>query len=275
MKKLRRLVQFTGVWFSLAIGPMLAVPAFAAIGDSLIDAIASDLGRDLDEARLSSVPSSGAYAGLIIKFAAFKPVGGDGGDLAAEVEAVTMRLTAAMQNRFADRFRFVSDSSHAALVAGIAADISDEQERARVIADLEARGKPDILIHSLVYGIGGQDKLAFQAISVGTAEILATSRAVALLKEEPQRGVVQVAVTQPSNSYPPPSGSDGIYRPIALEAEKLLIDHGYDPGRVDGYIDEDLRGALRDYQADSALVVNGRMTWETVENLRRDRRPGR
>ena len=96
------------------------------------------------------------------------------------------------------------------------------------------------------------------------------------LGEEPsQASIVQVVSDGPSGSDLPPVGSDGIFRPIALEAERLLLRHGYDPGRVDGYIDDDLRNALREYQADSALFVNGRMTWETVENLRRDRRSGR
>ncbi len=275
MKRFSRLVRITGLCIALAVVPVIADPAVAVVGDSLIDAIAADLGSGLDHARLSSVPSSGAYAGLTIKIVAFKPIGEAGEQIAAEVEAATIRLTAAMQHRFADRYRFVSDASRDALIAGIAADISDERERARVIADIEARGKPDVLIRSLVYRSGGRDRLAFQAISVGTAEILATSRAVTLGEEPPQPGIVEVAATLPVGPDEAPLGSDGVFRPIALEAERLLFAHGYDPGRIDGYIDEDLRDALREYQADSALVVNGRMTWETVENLRRDRRRGR
>jgi peptidoglycan hydrolase-like protein with peptidoglycan-binding domain len=61
-------------------------------------------------------------------------------------------------------------------------------------------------------------------------------------------------------------------RPTVLEAEGLLLDLGYDPGLVDGVLTDQTREALRAYQRDSALPVNGRMTWRAVENMRRDTR---
>ncbi len=95
MKRYPRLVRITGFCISLAVGSVIAGPATAAIDDSLIDAIAVDLGSGLDQARLSSVPSNGAYPGLTIKIVAFKPIGEAAEQIAAEVEAATIRLTAA------------------------------------------------------------------------------------------------------------------------------------------------------------------------------------
>ena len=60
--------------------------------------------------------------------------------------------------------------------------------------------------------------------------------------------------------------------PTVLEAERLLFDLGYDPGPVDGVLTGETRTALRAYQRDSALPINGRMTWRVVENMRRDTR---
>ena len=52
----------------------------------------------------------------------------------------------------------------------------------------------------------------------------------------------------------------------------MLFERGYDPGPVDGYLTPETREALRAYQLDSALPVNGRLTRRVVENLRRDSR---
>jgi len=47
----------------------------------------------------------------------------------------------------------------------------------------------------------------------------------------------------------------------ALQAE------GYDPGRADGFIDENTRAAIRDFQRDNDLVVTGSLDEETARLL--------
>ena len=70
-----------------------------------------------------------------------------------------------------------------------------------------------------------------------------------------------------------PSGANPTgYRPMVEETERLLANLGYDPGPVDGVLTWKAREALRAYQADSALPINGRMTRQSVENMRRDTR---
>lgn len=281
---IRHLKITTAGLFLLAESAALPSNAEARVDESLIRAIVTDIGSGINQARLSSVPSSGAYPGLTIKFAAARPEKAADVETAAKVEATTIRVMADMQRRYADRFRFVSDAAREALVKEIASGIANEENRVRFLEDLEASAKPDILIRSLLYEKNGKPRLIYQAVGVATAEILATSRPVPLDAEAPMFLLAGTDAPlppsldrledpkRPVHGGRPPSGSDGTFRPIALEAERLLVARGYDPGRIDGYIDSDLRRALSHYQANSALAINGRMTWETVENLRRDRR---
>ena len=279
--------------FSLVAGPAWSRSALFDVGDHDIQGIVSDIGEGLDQARLSSVPSNGAYSGLTIKFAVSRSESAKDAETRSRVEATAIRVMVEMQRRYADRFRFVSSASRDVLIEEVAAEIANREERDRYIEDIEAQVRPDILVRSLVYERDGRPWLIFQAIAVRTAEILATSRPVSLsdntmevVMTEPDEVIViddrEVAVTREREVAANNDGeeevqlpfapADGVFRPIALEAERLLVAHGYDPGEVDGYIDGDLRLALSLYQADSALAVNGRLTWETVENLRRDRR---
>jgi peptidoglycan hydrolase-like protein with peptidoglycan-binding domain len=65
------------------------------------------------------------------------------------------------------------------------------------------------------------------------------------------------------------------YRPTVAEAEWRLSELGYTPGPIDGLLDAETRDALRAYQRDSALAPSGRMTRDTLNNMRRDTRlPG-
>ena len=232
-------------------------------GPSEIRTIAAELIQGLDSAKLSAVPTNGAFDEITVKIAAFRAGDGDTQDLGRAVRAVSLQLTSEMQARYGDRYRFVSAEAQEALLAELAGETAGGPATGQAAVELAARSKPDILIRPVILTMSGGTYLTYQAIGVFGAEILATSKPVAL-EREPADAVLVADFR--------PAGSDGVYRPIALEAERLLRDRGYDPGAVDGYIDDDLRRALRDYQTNSALWPSGRLTWETVENLRRDRR---
>ena len=227
--------------------------------------IVSDLMAGLDAAPMSAVPSNGAFDKVTVKLAEH-PSGADGDpSIARAVRSVTVQVAGVMQQRAGDRYRFVSTQAHNALLADL--QNGDAGDRDRVAAELAARGKPDILIQPVVFGDAGSRSLFYQAIGTHAGDILATTRAVRIQSRPvPEDKPILAAAVLTSG------GSDGVFRPVALEAERLLLARGYDPGTIDGYIDDGLRRALRAYQRDSALMPNGRLTWETVENLRRDRR---
>ncbi len=52
------------------------------------------------------------------------------------------------------------------------------------------------------------------------------------------------------------------------ELEGLLADLGFDPGPVDGVLDEQTRNAIRGYQDFAALPVTGRLSWSLLAELR-------
>ncbi len=52
------------------------------------------------------------------------------------------------------------------------------------------------------------------------------------------------------------------------ELEGLLADLGFDPGPVDGVLDEQTRSAIKGYQALAALPVTGRLSWGLLAELR-------
>jgi len=51
------------------------------------------------------------------------------------------------------------------------------------------------------------------------------------------------------------------------ESERVLKARGYNPGAVDGVIDEQTRQALRDFQRFNGLPMTGALDWRTTEQL--------
>jgi peptidoglycan hydrolase-like protein with peptidoglycan-binding domain len=54
----------------------------------------------------------------------------------------------------------------------------------------------------------------------------------------------------------------------ALRLEEALAQRGYDPGPVDGMIDNDTRAAIQEFQDDHQLAVTGIIDQKTGELLR-------
>jgi len=52
-----------------------------------------------------------------------------------------------------------------------------------------------------------------------------------------------------------------------LAVQEALAADGYDPGPVDGHMDNDTRAAIREFQKDNDLVVTGTVDSETAQLL--------
>lgn len=247
------------------------LPAAAAASVSTVERVqitgaSRDLAEGLDAARLDAVPSSGRFDTVIIRFSDATAVEGLEPAVAERVQAITLHLSSIMQSRYGERYRFISAEAQSALVDDLTRGAASDADRERIASGIAARSRPDIVIRPVLLDTDQGRAIVFQALSAATGETLATSRLVPLTDIRPETGELTASI---------PPTSDGVFRPVALEAERLLAGHGYDPGLIDGYIDDSLRAALRRYQSDSALAPSGRLTWETVENLRRDRRTAR
>ncbi len=174
----------------------------------------------------------------------------------------------ALQRQARGRFRFVARDAVGDLIADMDATAAASAEREARLADLQANLRADILIRGTVRQTERGAMLSYQAIATDTGALFVTTTPVSMTARAPLPVVTTVQGRRDTTANRLPVGR----HPTVLEAEQLLFDLGYDPGAVDGVLTDQTRAALRDYQRDSALPVNGRMTWNVVENMRRDTR---
>jgi len=258
---------------ALGLGLMIAAAlvwvstgqASAAVSDRTVDALAGEIVRGLDTANLDAVPAGSGYAQPTIAIKAFAD---DGGPVdAAEANHVNDRLLMALQRQARGRFRFVARDAVGDLIADIDATAEPSAERDARLRDLQVNLRADILVRGAIRQTERGAVLSYQAVASETGVLLAATTPVVIsapaFAQAPLSGVSTVQATSPLALD---------RHPTVLEAERMLADLGYDPGPVDGVLSAETREALRAYQGDSALPVNGRMTWSVVENMRRDTR---
>lgn len=245
-----------------------------------VEAAADELLRGLDAASLADVPAGDGYRTPTL---AIRSVSEDDAR-AGEVRHANDVLLSALQQRASGRLRFVANDVVPDLIDEIGARAgSDAEHEARVRA-LQENLRADILVVGTVRTAGTGDVLVYKAIGMETGALLASAAPVSLdapVFISARSGQDRLPADFPPSSFPQadtpsldaplPDAPTG-YRQTVLEAERRLEQLGYAPGPVDGILTSDTRAALRAYQTDSALPVNGRMTWAVVENMRRDMR---
>jgi len=220
--------------------------------------IASEILKGLDAAELSQLPASSGYGTPTIAIRPF---------LAREVPIdvdtandYNRTLLAALQKQAEGRFGFVSRKMIGTLIEDIRSSGLPQEDNDRRIAELELNSNADVLISGDLRLEEGKTVLSYQALSAETAKIFTTTQPRVLIQG-----------TSSATSSPDIPYLNG-YSAVVAEAEGLLDDMGYDTGPVDGHMTNETRAALKAYQMDSALPVNGRMTRRVVDNIRRDSR---
>ena len=220
-------------------------------------------------ANVAKIPATSGYGAPTIAIRSFAknepPVP------AAVANAWNRRLLAELHRQARGQFEFVDMSSIAALIQTIGASNDTASAKANRIADLKANIRADILVSGAITLSRETPLLTYQALGVENGRLLSTSTPTHI--QWPERAP-EPAVRVASSTLPnlPVDSFPRGFRPMVAEAERRLSQLGYDPGPVDGVMTRRTRRALRSYQADSALPVNGRMTRRTVENMRRDTR---
>lgn len=241
-------------------------PASAAVSDRTVDALASEIMRGLNTADFDAVPAGSGYAQPTIAIKAFADEGGP--VEAADANYINDRLMMALQRQARGRFRFVARDAVGDLIADMDATTEPGVARDARLRDLQANLRADILIRGTIHQTGRGPVLSYQAVASETGVLFATTTPVTISNPVPTP--VRFGDVRTVQESTGPATFDR--HPTVLEAERMLADLGYDPGPVDGVLTAQTRDALRDYQGDSALPVNGRMTWRVVENMRRDTR---
>jgi len=260
-----RLTRALGLAIAAAAVLALAMlgPAAAAVSDRAVDALAGEIMRGLDAADVDAVPAGSGYAQPTIAIKAFAEEGGP--VAAADANYINDRLLMALQRQARGRFRFVARDAAGDLIADIDATTEPSAERDARLRDLQANLRADILIRGTIRQTDRGAVLTYQAVASETGALFVTTTPLFLTPAIVEPTAVQTVQQRTA-------GPAGGGNPTVLEAEWLLAGLGYDPGPVDGILTAETRAALRAYQSDSALPVNGRMTWRVVENMRRDTR---
>lgn len=258
-----RLTIVLGLLFAFAAQPVMADSPFRSMATEIIDGI-----RNAD---IATVPAASGYGRPTIAVQAFR-----GNEVPVPTEVANSwnrRLLAEMQRQARGQFQFVDRATLPALIRDIERSARSKAEKSERIDALKRNARADILITGAITLPGAAPVLSYQAIGIENGRLLATA--------SPQRIPFPEKQAVDHRSNPIVRANDTStrilrratgFRPTVLEAERLLVSLGYRPGPVDGILTVETRDALRAYQADSALPVNGRMTWNTVENMRRDTR---
>lgn len=228
-------------------------PAHAA-SERSVALLARDLLLGIDRAPMGSLPTASGYGAPRI---AVHTVDAHG-NADDRSRAMTRRVLTALQQEAQGRYRFIAVDSLDKIISAIKAEHLSEDETQARIRDLRINARADILIAGIYHQEGGGERVSYQTVSADSGELLVSAEAT-----------VRSAIPSRAEAQRPASGR---YRPTVEEAERQLFDKGYDPGPVDGYMTRKTRDALRAYQLDSALPVNGRLTRRVVKNLRRDSR---
>ena len=231
-----------------------------AANNPVFQDISAEILKGLDSAKTTDFPASSGYGAPTIGIRPFREH-----EVPLDVEAANgynRSLMAALQAQAEGRFRFVSREMSDKLIDDIRTSGLPQDEIDRRITDLKTNSRADILISGNLSLQDGQAILSYQALSAETAHVFVTTQAVAVQGSPEETTSVATVL---------PSSLNG-YSPIVVETESLLAELGYDPGAVDGHLTPQTREAIKDYQLDSALPVNGRMTRRVVDNLRRDTR---
>ena len=257
------------------VGPAI-VTGFIALGiagqaaaDQMFSNIASEILSGIRNAKASRIPATSGYGAPTIAIRSFAE---NEPPIPSEVaNAWNRRLLAELHRQGRGQFEFVDLSAISALIRTIKASNAEAAAKKNRIADLKANIRADILVSGAITLARETPVLSYQALGVENGRLLSTSTPRRM--NWPERAPAKpVRIASTEEPIVPATANPIGYRPMVAETERLLSNLGYDPGPVDGVLTWKTREALRAYQADSALPVNGRMTRRSVENMRRDTR---
>lgn len=274
-RRLARHFMCLGAGPVMIAGTLTLCIAGPAAADQLFAPVALEILSGIRNANVAKIPATSGYGAPTIAIRSFAK---NEAPIPAEIaNAWNRRLLAELHKQARGQFEFVDMSTISALIKTIKSSNGTASAKANRIADLQANIRADILVSGAITLSHEIPVLTYQALGIENGRLLSTStpKRIQWPERAPDRPVRIASNDRPALPVATnpriPTNPRG-FRPMVAETERRLSQLGYDPGPVDGVLTHRTRQALRAYQADSALPVNGRMTRRTVQNMRRDTR---
>ena len=235
--------------------------AGAVTSEEKFSLLASDIVADLHKTDVNALKARDGYLKPRV---AVLPLKAKEGTLSETQAALFNRqFEAALLEKAGGQFVIVSRQALPQILAEGTRSLKGDDALHR-LSEMNENSRADILIIGASYKEGRSVAISYQALAVESGTLLGATRTLHM----PPSSLRIAAISDRQIDSDRRSRKEE----IVLEAEGLLTDLGYEPGPVDGIITEQTRRALSDYQRDSALPVNGRLTRAVVMNMRRDRR---
>ncbi len=257
-----------GLLLLLGLGPWPSRDAAAepsSGGDrKIFEAFAAELLEQIDEA--DGVVAEGRGTGIAIW-----PFSDKTAPLPAEVaNEYNARLLAALVRRSGNRHRFVARETLGALVDEVREIHGDEDELDAALSALLRTAQAQILIVGKLRLAGDASAVAsYRAVRVEDGTIVAATapRRVSL---PPVSHFASTTEAGPTKPRPSPGAGAPLPDPRVIEGlQRDLRSLGYDPGPIDGRLGPRTLAAIRAYQAETGIGVDGRVTADLVDGLRR------
>ena len=263
---------------ALAGSFVLAGPARAALVELEqipFKAFAEELLAGIGAANLSEIPALGGYGKPRIAVLPFRA--DDKTVPAAVASEFNTRLTAELTRQGSGMYRFVARESLKSIIREIDTITELDPDKDDRVAALMRNARVDILIVGAIRRNGDAVALSYKAVSVedGTMFAATLPRQINVATLRPARPTVTAKVLPPAPRLPrvtsrplakPVVTTRG--RPTVFDTQRMLARLGYRPGPIDGVLHGQTRAAIRAFQRDRGLQPTGRMTRQTVRQLR-------
>ncbi|MHA1108020.1 MAG: peptidoglycan-binding protein [Alphaproteobacteria bacterium] len=235
---------------------------------------AHELLTGINDSDLADIPAIGGYGKPRIAVLPFEATDGVPKVVTAEFNT---RLLAELTRQGSRTYRFVARDTLKSIIREIDS-IGELEPGADVrVADLLRNARVDILVVGRLRKVGNAVVLSYRAVSTEDGTLFAATeprRLHGAPNRSPAPAIAQnhLPPSRIASKPPPPFRGDrprfGRGRPMVAETQRLLYAHGYHPGAANGIMRPRTRMALRRFQRDVGLPVNGRMTRRVVRRLR-------
>ena len=187
----------------------------------------------------------------------------------AEANDINRYLLASLQKQGGSDFHFV-DRANLEILAQETNQYGSAADQHRQKDILRENSRADIILVGRFQKTEGEIYVSYQALVTETAQILVSTAPRRVVKIPSLPVSISQSREEISSTTPIPATTG--YRATVEQAEIRLEELGYNPGPADGYMTHKTRKAIREYQADSALTVSGRLTRTTFRNMFLDTR---